>query len=256
MLGSSPTTTASGLPAAANPSIGSWLIRVAAAPDGDDVVADVAQLALESAPAEDQHAPDAGVVLAQVRRRRAGGRHDRLGRDRRAHRREAGLVVGPVVHRVVGHVHDVVATDRAIGKDRGDARDGVGAAVHDAIEIDEEEEAHGPIVAVRPAPRTMAPMPTNRPDPKRDRDPLAATRRLLVDGSNLLHAMATSSAGAAPPAALIGRLRGAIPAATAIELVLDGPPERGLRNERIASGLTVRYGGPRSADAVILADHR
>jgi len=98
----------------------------------------------------------------------------------------------------------------------------------------------------------MAPMPSNRPDPKRDRDPLAATRRLLVDGTNLLHAMATSSAGAAPPAALIGRLRGAIPAATAIELVLDGPPERGLRNERIASGLNVRYGGPRSADAVIL----
>ena len=92
----------------------------------------------------------------------------------------------------------------------------------------------------------------NRPDSKRDRNPLAATRRLLVDGTNLLHAM-TRAAGSAPPAALIGRLRGAIPATTAIELVLDGPPERGLRNERIASGLTVRYGGPRSADAIILA---
>ena len=218
----------------------------------DHVVADVAQLALEPAPAEDQHAPDLGVVLAQVRRRRPGGRHDRVGRDRRAHRREAGLVVGPVVHRVVGHVDDVVATDRAIGKDRGDARDRVGAAVDDAVEIDEQEEAHGPIVAARPAPRTMAPMPQQARS-KRDRDPLAATRRLLVDGTNLLHAMATSSAGAAPPAALIGRLRGAIPAATTIELVFDGPPERGLRNERIASGLIVRYGGPRTADAVILA---
>ena len=87
--------------------------------------------------------------------------------------------------------------------------------------------------------------------PEPDRDPLAATRRLLIDGSNLLHALSRTS-GAAPPAALIGRLRGAIPAAVAIELVFDGPPERGLRNERIASGLTVRYSGPRTGDAVII----
>ena len=75
--------------------------------------------------------------------------------------------------------------------------------------------------------------------------------RLLVDGTNLLHALSRRP-GAAPAAALIGRLRGAIPAAVAIELVFDGPPERGLRDERIASGLTVRYGGQRTADAVIL----
>jgi hypothetical protein len=87
--------------------------------------------------------------------------------------------------------------------------------------------------------------------PQPDRDPLAATRRLLIDGSNLLHALSRTS-GAAPPAALIGRLRGAIPAAVGIELVFDGPPERGLRNERIASGLTVRYSGPRTGDAVII----
>jgi predicted RNA-binding protein with PIN domain len=84
-----------------------------------------------------------------------------------------------------------------------------------------------------------------------DRDPLAATRRLLIDGSNLLHALSRTSS-AAPPAALIGRLRGAIPATTGIEIVFDGPPERGLRNERIASGVTVRYSGGRTADAVIL----
>ena len=84
-----------------------------------------------------------------------------------------------------------------------------------------------------------------------DRDPLAATRRLLIDGSNLLHALSRAPGGA-PPAALIGRLRGAIPAAVAIELVFDGPAERGLRNERIASGLTVRYSGARTGDAVIL----
>ena len=95
----------------------------------------------------------------------------------------------------------------------------------------------------------MAPMP------HADRDPLAATRRLLIDGTNLLHAIskaAGSGPDAAPPAALIGRLRGAIPAATTIELVFDGPPERGLRNERIATGLVVRYSGGRTADDVIL----
>ena len=85
-----------------------------------------------------------------------------------------------------------------------------------------------------------------------DRDPLAATRRLLIDGSNLLHAL-SRTAEAAPQAALIGRLRGAIPPATAIELVFDGPAERGLRNERIASGVKVRYSGARTGDAVILS---
>jgi hypothetical protein len=92
----------------------------------------------------------------------------------------------------------------------------------------------------------MAPMA--RPD----RDPLAATRRLLVDGNNLLHALSRTKT-AAPPAALIGRLRGAIPASTSIEIIFDGPAERGIRGERIAAGTTVRYGGPRTADAVILA---
>jgi hypothetical protein len=90
--------------------------------------------------------------------------------------------------------------------------------------------------------------------PQPDRDPLAATRRLLIDGNNLLHAIAKASGGtgAAPPAALIGRLRGAIPAPVTIELVFDGPAERGLRNERIAAGLVVRYSGARTADSVIL----
>lgn len=61
------------------------------------------------------------------------------------------------------------------------------------------------------------------------------------------------SGGAAPPAALIGRLRAVVPAQVGIELIFDGPPERGLRGERIASGTSVRYGGARTADAVILA---
>ena len=90
--------------------------------------------------------------------------------------------------------------------------------------------------------------------PQPDRDPLAATRRLLIDGNNLLHAISKASGGtgAAPPAALIGRLRGAIPARVTIELVFDGPAERGLRNERIASGVVIRYSGGRTADSLIL----
>jgi hypothetical protein len=83
------------------------------------------------------------------------------------------------------------------------------------------------------------------------RDPLAATERLLIDGNNLMKAMARASAS--PPAALIGRLRAIIPAPIAIDLVFDGPAEPRLRNERIASGITVRYSGPRTADALILA---
>jgi hypothetical protein len=88
--------------------------------------------------------------------------------------------------------------------------------------------------------------------PAPDRNPLANTSRLLVDGTNLLHSL-QRSAGAAPAATLIGRLRGVVPAQVAIELVFDGPAERGLRGERIAAGTSVRYGGARSADAVILS---
>lgn len=85
----------------------------------------------------------------------------------------------------------------------------------------------------------------------RPRDPLAHTTRLIVDGTNLLHAMSRGPERQ-PSAALIGRLRAIIPAPIAIELVFDGPPEPGLRGERIASGIRVRYSGARSADSVIL----
>jgi predicted RNA-binding protein with PIN domain len=86
----------------------------------------------------------------------------------------------------------------------------------------------------------------------RPRDPLAATTRLLVDGTNLLHAL-SQTAERMPSAALIGRLRGIIPADISIEIVFDGPPEHGLRGERIASGLSVRYSGTRTADSVLLS---
>jgi hypothetical protein len=83
------------------------------------------------------------------------------------------------------------------------------------------------------------------------RDPLATTDRLIVDGSNLLPALARRG-GSVPPTALIGRLRAAIPPLTGVELVFDGAPDRGLRGERIASGVSVRHAGRQTADAVIL----
>ena len=55
-----------------------------------------------------------------------------------------------------------------------------------------------------------------------------------------------------PPAALIGRMRAAIPQAISVELVFDGAPDPGLRGERIASGVGVRYSGRRTADEVII----
>ena len=87
-------------------------------------------------------------------------------------------------------------------------------------------------------------MPTSR-------DPLAHTARLIVDGSNLLPALARTGGGV-PQAALIGRLRAAIPAAIAVDLVFDGPPDPGLRGERIAAGVAVRHAGRRTADEAIV----
>lgn len=83
-------------------------------------------------------------------------------------------------------------------------------------------------------------------------DPLTGTDRLLIDGTNLLHAMSRKP-GAAPQAALIGRLRAIVPAYIGIELVFDGAPDSGMRGERIAAGLIVRHAGRRSADELLLS---
>ena len=83
-------------------------------------------------------------------------------------------------------------------------------------------------------------------------DPLTGTDRLLIDGTNLLHAMSRKP-GAAPQAALIGRLRAVVPPSIGIELVFDGAPDAGMRGERIAAGLIVRHAGRRSADEVLLS---
>jgi hypothetical protein len=90
--------------------------------------------------------------------------------------------------------------------------------------------------------------PTPRPGPSRD--PLAGIRLMVVDGTNLAHAL-SQRAEPGPRAAVLGRIRGAVPADVAIELVFDGPPEPGA-TVRAASHVTVRYGGRRPADLLVL----
>jgi len=82
------------------------------------------------------------------------------------------------------------------------------------------------------------------------RDPLEGIDRLLIDGNNLLHALRRTPTPL-PSAAIVGRLRAAVPAEVRLELVFDGPPEPGSRG-RIASGVKLWYSGARSADAVLV----
>lgn len=83
--------------------------------------------------------------------------------------------------------------------------------------------------------------------PAGPRSPLDGVARLVVDGTNLLHQLARG--GAAPPAALVGRLRAAIPAPVFVDLVFDGM-DAGPKG-RVATGMHVRFAGRRSADDVI-----
>ena len=94
----------------------------------------------------------------------------------------------------------------------------------------------------------MAPRP-----PRPSHDPLAGIDRLLVDANNLLGSLSRGRAPL-PPAALIGRIRGAIPREIDVELVFDGPPDGAIgKGRRVASGVVVRYAGGRSADAMLRA---
>jgi len=81
------------------------------------------------------------------------------------------------------------------------------------------------------------------------RSPFEGTTRLIVDGTNMLYRIGRGGT-AAPPAAVIGRLRAAVPATIAIDLVFDGVGH-GVFG-RLAQGMFVRYSGRRTADDVIL----
>lgn len=87
---------------------------------------------------------------------------------------------------------------------------------------------------------------------RRQVEPLAGSSRLLVDGTNLLHAMARRAAPLAA-VALTGRLRALVPPSVSVTLVLDGAPAPGAADRRLAAGIEVRYAGRRTADA-LLAD--
>jgi hypothetical protein len=80
------------------------------------------------------------------------------------------------------------------------------------------------------------------------RSPFDGTTRLIVDGTNLLYRI--GSGKAAPPAAVIGKLRAAVPKGVAIDLVFDGIGH-GVFG-RLAEGMYVRYSGRKSGDDVIL----
>ena len=83
-----------------------------------------------------------------------------------------------------------------------------------------------------------------------DRRVLEGVGRLVVDGTNVLHALSRTP-GQLPPAALIGRLRAVVPPGVSVVVILDGSPEHGLVSRRIASGIEVRYSGRGTADEAI-----
>jgi rRNA-processing protein FCF1 len=84
--------------------------------------------------------------------------------------------------------------------------------------------------------------------PAAPRSPLDGTDHLVVDGTNLLYRLGSGTA--APPAAIIGRLRAAIPAAVTIDLIFDGIAH-GIKG-RVAQQMFVRYAGRSSGDQLIM----
>jgi hypothetical protein len=86
--------------------------------------------------------------------------------------------------------------------------------------------------------------------PPASRSPLDGTERLVIDGTNLLHRMGAGPGRAAPPAAIVGRIRSLVPVAIAIDIVFDGAGH-GVYG-RLAQNMHVRYSGRRQADDTIL----
>jgi hypothetical protein len=84
-----------------------------------------------------------------------------------------------------------------------------------------------------------------------DRRVLDGVDRLIVDGTNLVHALGRVGAPL-PPVAVIGRLRAVLPPEVAVTVVLDGSPEWGLVTRHLASGVEVRHSGRATADELIL----
>lgn len=85
-------------------------------------------------------------------------------------------------------------------------------------------------------------------------NPWAGVGRLVVDGSNLLHRLARERGrpDAAPPVALTGRLRAAVPREIALTVFLDGPPDPGGPSALRSGGVEIRHSPRGGADAAIL----
>jgi hypothetical protein len=110
-------------------------------------------------------------------------------------------------------------------------------------------------------PRPGLPAGSPYRDRAHDADPLVGTELVLIDGTNLLHALGRGSRDSAPnrpdaggppvpPAAVVGRIRGVLPAGVRVELLFDGRTS-GVSG-RLATGMSVRYSGRASADSVIV----
>ncbi len=75
---------------------------------------------------------------------------------------------------------------------------------------------------------------------------------LLVDGNNLLHAVA-GDAGPGPLRGLLARVAAAVPRTIDATVVLDGPPDPGAPSRmRVRPGLLVRHAGRIGADALLV----
>ena len=187
-------------------------------------------------------------MVAEVQGGRPRRGDDPVRGDRRAHRGETGDVVGPVVHRVVRDVHDVVdlrppgrrarRRPRAPGPSRDrqrrrDRRAGGGTCPDrsggppGAYDAPMNGQAEGPAGRHRPPDRRRV-QPAPRPHQGR-------------------------GAGAAPPARSSAACGGGAQPRWRSTWSSTGRRNVGLRGERIASGLIVRYSGARTGDDVILS---
>ena len=104
-----------------------------------------------------------------------------------------------------------------------------------------------PRATARPRAKSRPMASASMPDDRRVLDGIA---RLVVNGTNVLHAIRRSPTPL-PAAALIGRLRAIVPPGVVITVVLDGSPEHGLVARQVASGVEVRYAGRTTADELI-----
>ena len=87
----------------------------------------------------------------------------------------------------------------------------------------------------------------------RPREPWRDVHVLLVDGNNVLHALA-GSAGPDTLRTFLARLRARLPAGTDTMVILDGSPDPGApMSARVAPGLGIRHAGRVSADLALVA---